>query len=295
MWTRRQTLPTSKFLKPTILVSVWRLCARSLTNSPLELEKESVLRWLSPSTVQDDLDRLTKNCLDGSFHWLLRVPEFIAFFQPDYAGSIASIQGPPGWGKSTIAAYAVNQASKMGLRVLHFFNNAADVEKRSLLAFYRTILYQLIHLDETIYDVIRNAYKLSGRPTADSLAEIERALNIALAQSTVKSILLIVDAVDESEDPDSLLCWIRSRISRSSPKLVVLCTARHMDLPLLFTMTSETSEERSDSLRRYIQHRAQSIPYLVQDMMTVQHISGPLHMNMTDAVMEKVFTSSQGV
>src|SRR4051812_21015530 len=96
MWTWRQMLPTSIFLKPATSVSVLRLHARSLTNRSLALEKESVLRWLLPSTVEDDLDRLTKNCLDGSFDWLLRAPEFTALFQPDYVGSIASIQGPPG-------------------------------------------------------------------------------------------------------------------------------------------------------------------------------------------------------
>ncbi|KAI1455802.1 hypothetical protein F4805DRAFT_468530 [Annulohypoxylon moriforme] len=116
---------------------------------------------------------------------------------------ILSLQGLPGSGKTITAALIIDHLKTKGFDVLHFFFKANDVEKRSLSHCARTILSQLIRLEEHLYNLVEPFYQESGRVVADSLSEVLRALSTAFEHSKSNRIFVILDALDESSDGHS--------------------------------------------------------------------------------------------
>ncbi|KAI1465505.1 uncharacterized protein F4812DRAFT_126275 [Daldinia caldariorum] len=193
-------------------------------------ERGNIQRWLSPSTVDDDLQKHLDDCIPRSCDRLLASCQFQSFISLDDTNKpppVLAIQGLPGSGKTTAAAFIIDQLKTKGFEVLYFFFKANGVEKRTLLSCLRTLLAQLLRLEEHLYDSTEPFYRESGRVVADSLAEVQRAFSAALQHSKAKQIFVVLDALDESSQSTDITQWITACQDRSErPQLRILITSR---------------------------------------------------------------------
>ncbi|KAI1383889.1 uncharacterized protein F4822DRAFT_438681 [Hypoxylon trugodes] len=206
-------------------------------------ERGNIQRWLSPSTVDDDLQRHLDEYIPHSCDYILASEQFQSFVSlGDIKGpSVLALQGLPGSGKTTTAAFIIDHLRNEGFEVLYFFFKANDVEKRSLLHCARTILAQLVRLEEHLYNLVGPFYQKSGRVIADSLVEVLRAVSIALEHLKMGQIFIVLDALDESSNSGEIWQWIATQ-----------CRSNILPLRFLTTSRPSSSPQPSNIRRTYL-------------------------------------------
>lgn len=229
-------------------------------------ERGNILRWLSPSNVDDDLEIHLNDCLPHSCDEILISERFQSFVSSDDASKphILALQGLPGSGKTTAAASIITHLKAKGFDVLYFFFKGNDVEKHTLLHCLRTFLSQLIRLEEHLYDFVEPFYQGSGRVVADSLTEVQRVFNTALDHSESNRIFIILDALDESSDIHEVSHWITAIGSSRSRQIRILSTSRlGSSLPWSSTWSNlRIGNLETASIKTYIHTRVQKNPVI---------------------------------
>lgn len=231
-------------------------------------ERGNIQRWLSPATVDDDLQKHLSEYLPGSCDDLLASEQVQSFIYSDgLKRPHILLQGLPGSGKTTAAAFIVHHLKSQGLQVLCFFFKSSDVEKCAVLGCLRTILAQLLRLEEHLYDLVEPIYHTSGRVIADSLIEVQRALSITLENLKANRIFVIFDALDESSDSEEVLRWIASQGDNEGQQLRFISTSR---TTLSFQSVSSYAHctflrmegFENNSIKRYIHSRVRNNPII---------------------------------
>ncbi len=217
--------------------------------------RNNVQRWLSPSNVKDDLHRYQLEYMPGSCDWILEAPQAqdcLNFNHP----TTMRVLGRPGSGKTVLASFLINHlVEQIESNVLYFFCKAGDLEKQATTHVLRTLLSQLLHADETLYHDIEPLYTKSGRATADSYVEVYAALLLAISKTTRKSFILI-DALDESQDAESLLQSLFEAQRVAGGRMTMLFTSRQMQSPFSFDEDLLfDSNSTNQPIQKYIDHR----------------------------------------
>ena len=217
--------------------------------------QNNVQRWLSPSNVQDDLYRHQLECMPGSCDWILEAPQVRDCLNSKRSTTMR-ILGRPGTGKTVLASFLVNYLAEQNEKnVLYFFCKAGDTEKRETTHILRTLLSQLLLIDKMLYHDVERLYTKSGRATADSYVDVYAALLLALSKTT-RPIYILIDAVDESQDPEIFLQALFEAQRVSGGRLIMLITSRQMHLPFSFdedlVFDSKTTNQ---PIQKYVDHR----------------------------------------
>ncbi|KAL9600505.1 MAG: hypothetical protein Q9219_003156 [cf. Caloplaca sp. 3 TL-2023] len=245
------------------------------------LEKQAhvlheVLRWLSPSTAEDNLRMHLGNYMSGSCDWVIASTKFNDWLRKkSSAENSLQIAGRPGSGKSTLAAFLIRHLSKSSLPVLYFFCDRSDCEKRSTLYVIRTLLAQLLKIDSSLAHQILPHYRNCGRTFADSYEILFGLLQAVMKHCQNRAFCIVVDGVDECIDAfdqwDGLLFQLQSCLQDAKTKLIVTQrTSADGKDPSLTPWTNQewsASQEllmrpkfASQHIHEYIQRRARNIP-----------------------------------
>ena len=235
---RKHTLSVHQLLQ-TYLAGLSLVFGRYIAYPLLKLRRHSVQmqnnvqRWLSPSNVQDDLHRHQLEYMPGSCDWILEAPQARDCLTSKHSTTVR-ILGRPGTGKTVLASFLVNYLAEQNEKnVLYFFCKAGDTEKREPTHILRTLLSQLLLIDKVLYHHVERLYTKSGRATADSYVDVYAALLLALSKTT-RTIYTLIDAVDESQDPENFLQALFEAQRVAGGRLIMLFTSRQMHLPFSF-------------------------------------------------------------
>lgn len=216
--------------------------------------RNNVQRWLSPSNVQDDLHKHQLVYMPGSCDWILEAPQAQDCLNSKYTTTMR-ILGRPGTGKTVLASFLVKYLAEHNKNVLYFFCKAGETEKRETTHVLRTLLSQLLHIDEALYHDVEPLYTKSGRATADSYVDVHAALLLALSKTT-RAMFILIDAVDESQDAENLLQALFEVQHVAGGRLTMLFTSRPMHLPFCFDedllFDSQTTNQ---PIQKYVDHR----------------------------------------
>lgn len=217
--------------------------------------RNNVQRWLSPSNVKDDLHRHQLEYMPGSCDWILEAPQAQDCLNSEHSSTMR-ILGRPGTGKTVLASFLVNHlAEQKGRNVLYFFCKAGETEKRETTHVLRTLLSQLLHIDEALYRDVEPLYIKSGRATADSYVDVYAALLLTLSK-TNRTIFLLIDAIDESQDAEGLLRALFDAQRVAGATLTMLFTSRQMHVPFSFDEDLVfDSKLTNQPIEKYIDHR----------------------------------------
>ena len=169
--------------------------------------------------------------MEDSCNWLITDPAFEnTLTSTDH--SVLRIFARPGAGKSTSAAFLVQHLTEsVPDAVLYFFCKMSDAEKRATLHILRSLLFQCLQHDNSLYSVVVQWYYQSGRSVADSQADVAAMFSACLRATTLPSIVIVIDALDECLDTKDLLLCLSSMASTSSKTLKLIFLSRD-DSPL---------------------------------------------------------------
>ncbi|RPB12649.1 hypothetical protein P167DRAFT_150611 [Morchella conica CCBAS932] len=143
-----------------------------------------------------------------TFEWLWKTPEYLAWNSTQECGTgLLLIEGKPGSGKSTLMRFFKDRFSPVSsnkIILASFFYHARDGDsERNHTNMLRALLYQILEADESFFACVQPIYRQALR--RDELWDLERlkeALRACRRHVLSRSLFLIVDAMDESENTD---------------------------------------------------------------------------------------------
>jgi hypothetical protein len=224
--------------------------------------QRDVNRWLSPATVEDDLERLSAMCAETSCQWLLETTEMVHFKEAKQSTSLRLCSWPGG-GKSVAIAFLVKQFLSLPDRsVLYFFCRATDAERSFTTSIARTLVWQLLQSEPSLYALLSPIYNTSGRQIADSEVLVFEMLDTVLKHTTQQEIYIVLDALDECHDTSSLLNLLMNLLNTSERNIKLLLTSRdNPDLAeqLSFCTSSISLQKNRAPLGRYISNNVNDL------------------------------------
>ena len=187
----------------------------------LDLRRD-VNRWMFPSNVDDDLNRRRSDYMPGSCDWIINATAFRSLVDREDQYTM-KVQGRPGSGKSIAASFIVRHLQETTKNtVLYFFCDNSDADRRLTSQILRTVLWQLLQQDTSLYEQILPWYHRSGRQMADSDVHITAMFEAAVAATKLSPLFLIVDGLDECENPSELLRAMEVARSTSCALKIIL-------------------------------------------------------------------------
>lgn len=215
----------------------------------------------------DELENHLYEYMDGSCEWILDAAEFKMWYDAPLYSSLR-IEGRPGCGKSTLAAYLIRHLSSSA-PVLYFFCDENNSEKQSTNTILRTLLSQLLTINPTLASALVPIQQQTGQELVTESSDVKKAFQAAMKEND-SLLYCIVDAVDKCE-----WCWsiggvvptLQSLFERTKAKLVITerdMTSWEMELrqgrsPPTLEMRPEFAKEM---IKKYASDRIQKIPYI---------------------------------
>lgn len=229
--------------------------------------RSDIHRWLSPSNVQDDLRKYQTESMLGSCDWILQTHQFQALINSAKSFTLR-VRGRPGAGKTFLATHIISHLTqKLQRVVLYFFCKAGDPEKRKSLHVLRTLLFQILRVDDSLYPLMETLYYQNGRAVADSYADVLDAFGLVMTKTNASPIYIILDALDECQDAHELVKALSNARKVSNTHLNIVLLMR--DHPATLDSTGESDTELvlqpqvlHGPVERYVESRASKVKLL---------------------------------
>ncbi|KIM84718.1 hypothetical protein PILCRDRAFT_6326 [Piloderma croceum F 1598] len=205
---------------------------------------ERLLRRLHLVNYEDDFERRKKARLDGTCTWSgshLVIEKWLdATTTPE--ASRLWLYGKPGTGKSTLAAYLLEQAHdrRTGDEVLlYFFCDGKDRNKQTLTSILQTLIAQILRSpDRRLYpeDLAKLQNDILAKSELYSFSVTELESHLLLILKSFTKLRVIIDALDECEAvredggyifESNLLIDVLSRLPQSNMKVLLLSRPEH--------------------------------------------------------------------
>ena len=221
--------------------------------------QRDINRWLAPATVEDDLERLSAICALNSCDWLIGTPEMQDFTLGKKLSSSLRLCSWPGGGKSVAASFLVkNLQGRSTEPVLYFFCRSTDAEKSFTTSIARTLVWQLLQIDASLFSLLAPIYHRSGRQIADSEVLVFELFDVVVRNTSQQDIYVVVDALDECHDAGRLLKLLTNAQNTGRANLKLLLTSRDdpsLNEQLLFCESMILLHDNSQPLERYIKEQ----------------------------------------
>ncbi|KAF2667457.1 hypothetical protein BT63DRAFT_292722 [Microthyrium microscopicum] len=231
-------------------------------NEATEAEMERIRRWVKGPDPHINYQSALNQRLDKTGSWFLEGNEYQNWKAQDK--SLLWVNGIPGSGKSVLSASIIEdvQQSRPGLALAFFYFSFNDPEKQLFDSFCRSIFQQLTRQALIIPKPIKELFRscTSGRRTP-TVYELVKVLGDLVG--AFPGCYLIVDALDESSEPDNVLRLLKDLWSRENiPHLHILMTSRkERDIELSLSgfvadedCVSLQTKSVDEDIRRYVQY-----------------------------------------
>ncbi|RSL87483.1 hypothetical protein CDV31_016241 [Fusarium ambrosium] len=238
-----------------------------------------LLHWLdpvAPDLVHGHFWKASEARQDSTAEWILADPLFTSWRSADCCvrdddagGRYLWIKGNPGIGKTTLAASVLENLQKSCTSsagdsaeiVIYFFFSYANPESTSRLNAYREILSQIFHgyqHDTAIFDAFTLARMRSSSSKA-STNDLLELLNM-LASRHMENLKLLLDGVDESDDPDRVVSDMITALKGTGAKILFFSrpnvkTFRAYTATAQLTCLSLTRRNVEGDIRQYLSER----------------------------------------
>ncbi|KAG4433647.1 hypothetical protein IFR05_010867 [Cadophora sp. M221] len=220
-----------------------RKIQKSLTEheqDPLDPQSQSCLQDLRITDPREDKKRIedTKGgLLRDSYRWILEHPDFQQW-RDDTQSRLLWIKGDPGKGKTMLISGILDELSpstklrdkKATTLLSYFFCQATDDRINNALATLRGLIYLLIDQQPLLISHVRKKYDHAGKALFEdpnawvALSEIFTSI---LQDPSLKSIYVIIDALDECNANLSQLLDLISRTALTSTRVKWIVSSRN--------------------------------------------------------------------
>lgn len=211
--------------------------------------RKQVRSWLSPPNPDTNLDTARDQHHQGTCAWFLQGAEFQEWTQG--VCQHLWIRRIPGSGKTVLSSQVVATllASKrhtsdsdiiMGSdsfpsSPMYFFFDSRDRDEQSLDSLLRSLISQLGSISKQAMTVLNTAleHDFANGDKKPSTKDLDVLFSGMLHPVTNQRARIILDALDESNSPDSMLSWVQS------------LAAKHQHVHILITSRDEMEIESS--------------------------------------------------
>lgn len=198
------------------------------------LAHREIVRWLAPIEYEaeyymEDLEHARKLRHSGTCEWIRTQPEFRRWSESTASTreSLLWIHAIPGAGKTVLSSFLIDHAVPFGFRpsstVFYFLFKNTDIDKNSITAAARSLLYQLYKTrgstDAPLVDDIKKHLDDSGQSHAKSFKTIWTLFCEYAAKVT--GLMIIIDALDECIEPRFLIRGLQQLSKNSAAKIMV--------------------------------------------------------------------------
>jgi hypothetical protein len=233
---------------------------------------DKIRNWLAPPDPSTNLNQARRLRYQGTGQWFLESEAYSEWKNEE--NSFLWLNGIPGCGKTVLSSTIIVDLDPTNSdpRVLYFFFNFNDVEKRWLENAIRSLIFQLFSKHIILRSEVNAVYSSFGngtrQPDATSLDKLLRRMMPRSGE-----IYIVLDALDESErhtgsySSKSLLDWIKG-IQDESTNIHILVTSRpEQDIMASFNGWAHTdniiqlqSGLVSDDIAAYTKARVSKMP-----------------------------------
>ena len=206
----------------------------------------------------------------GTCDWLFSTTQFQKWRDradlPTHNG-VLWIKGNPGAGKSTLMKHALRHCEEVfadHLIVAYFFNARGEILEKTPLGMLRSIVYQLLDKDDTLYERFRPIYEKQKMHNEGEWewprAQLEDFIRSIINKLHSKPLLLVVDALDECDDRGvrdvvSFLESLSIDAVQAGVTLRICLSSRHypnVSMRKILELAVETSKEHGRDIATYI-------------------------------------------
>ena len=192
--------------------------------------------------MENDLFDLRRERVDGTGDWIFNVPQFKEWYENfDRSGRILAIQGPPGSGKSVLAAHIIDWLSKSSNICVYSFCRHDDSDKHDITAIVRTLVYDLAESSERY-----NAWLQYFRHHHESTTDYSDSMRFIWQK-------LVINGLEKSKCPETVT-WVVDGLDESNPDqrtelLSYLADLRYTDVNFKVIITNRYNEATDTQIR----------------------------------------------
>ena len=251
-----------------------------LLEAQISMRRKEITKWLAPVAYDVEyfsndlasarLLRHPKTCM-----WILDKPEYTQLCDTSQgsAKSLLWIYANPGAGKTVLSSFLIDHFESAKLdpirgNVLYFFCKNTDVDKNTPTVVVRSLLYQLYKsiknpkASQSLNHDLGVALDRSGQQRAVNLTVLWQLFSTHITKST--PVTIILDALDECQDPSQLIDGLKELSTLRSIKVIV--TSRkdlHLHNELNNFSTIEIlPEEINADVAAYVEAKVEASPRL---------------------------------
>ena len=221
--------------------------------------KEELNKWLDPIPMVDDYNRIRGVRLENTCEWIDQERKYLSWRASSRRNVDLWVRGPPGCGKSTLAASIIDRLS-VDRPTAYFFCNTEDPDRSNFTRLLRTLTWQLVLKKPQLADSIYNIY-LETAGAVTPMDSYKRALASLLKNG--EPCYVIIDGLDECRGDYTEIQKIMFHISSYAKLLVVSrwetwiqqCFPLGQMTPTLGIEMTHTSQD----LRRFIDVKSQDL------------------------------------
>jgi hypothetical protein len=208
--------------------------------SSFDQQSQSCIQDLRITDPREDKKRIedTKGgLLRDSYQWILKHPDFQQW-RDDKRSRLLWIKGDPGKGKTMLICGTLDElSSSTKLRdkeattlLSYFFCQATDDRINNASAVLRSLIYLLIDQQPLLISHVRKKYDHAGKALfedANAWVALSEIFISILQDPSLKSIYLIIDALDECKANLDQLLDLISQTASTFPRVKWIVTSRN--------------------------------------------------------------------
>lgn len=238
---------------------------------------KEIVRWLAPIEYEadyykEDLEIARKLRHPGTCEWIRHQPNFRSWSESTARSreSLLWIYAIPGAGKTVLSSFLIDYTALFGFRptstVFYFLFKSTDIDKNSVTAAARSLLYQLYKTrgstDAALVDDIEKHLNNSGQTHAKSFGIIwdlfcEHAANVT-------GLVIVIDALDECIEPRFFIRGLQQLSKNTAIKIVVTSRRERELVEALHDWTSIEmgSKEVAADIESFLEYKVSKSPKL---------------------------------
>ena len=247
------------------------------------MEKVSFLLAMAEGP-KDDLNFFSDRRLPETCSWILSDPNFQHWLESPQATQAIWIHGPPGSGKSILTSFLIDHFQENDITCCYYFFRFGDQALRSVGSFLRSLALQIAEKSSTYKQYLEvlsdNGVRLEKKDARSIWQKLFATVPIGLATSS--PVHVIIDGLDESDSPQTLLSLLSS-ISFETPLRLIAVSRSTPALSSYFDKFPDTMPVT----RMSAEHTRNDIPFFVEKGLQLMHGSDSLRRRVINEIIDR--------
>lgn len=247
----------------------------------LNVQIREIKRWIRAPNYTALLEREAPHATEGMCEWFMNHPKYRAWRDKNPArkskshdhdtASMLWVQGPPGYGKTVLSSFIVNDLKTLsfhtdnedGNTVYFHFDRLSPDHKEPQHAL-RAILNQIVHTLQKYQDVVDGLTLLMdvGGTGQQFASEGDTATALSFVLHRYPDLTLLFDGLDECSDSATLL-WKLFAIYGNSAVRIIILSRPEVALPNIWREAATSirlgDRENSISIERFVKPRIEQL------------------------------------